>query len=128
MTQPETGTVKSDAKAFAIEAARLMNDLKCEQTMVIDVKGLSKVTDYIVIATGTSQRQMYSVGEDVAELAESMGHPVFRSNQERSSNWVVIDCVDVTLHLLEENMRAFYDLETLWIEGERLPWQRGESG
>lgn len=115
-----------DAAHLAIEAARLMADLKSEDVTVIDVRGLSKVTDYIVIGTGTSTRQMHSVAEDIVEIARGLGHVVFKANQERGSNWVVIDCVDVTIHMFDAETRAFYDLETLWIDGTRLPWERNQ--
>ncbi|MBL1216977.1 MAG: ribosome silencing factor [Planctomycetes bacterium] len=115
---------RAQAEHFAIEAARLIADLKCEDVLVVDVHGLSKVTDYIVIGTGTSARQMHSVAEDIVELAGELGHVVFRANQERGSSWVVIDCVDVTVHMFDTETRAFYDLETLWIDGTRLKWAR----
>ncbi len=67
---------------------------------------------------------MYSVAEDVAELGEECGHPVFRSARERASNWMVVDFVDVIVHLFEPNSRAYYDLETLWVDAERLKWRR----
>jgi len=104
-----------------------MHDLKCEDVLIRDVRGLSRVTNYVVIASGTSNRQMYSVGENLADLAKSMDQPVFRRNHERSNEWVVIDCVDVIFHLFEPNMRAFYDLESLWVEAPNIPWQRDGS-
>jgi len=110
--------------SLAVECARLMADLKCEDIVVLDVQGLSQVTQFIVIANGTSERQMDSVAEDVGELGSDHGHPVFRSARERASNWIVIDFVHVIVHLFEPNTRAFYDLESLWIDARRVPWRR----
>ncbi|MFG0331165.1 MAG: ribosome silencing factor [Phycisphaerales bacterium] len=117
-------TTQTDAREFAVEVAQLMSDLKCEDVIVLDVRGLSQVTNFVIIGTGTSERQMRSVGEDIGELGQDHGHDVFRANQDRSSNWVIVDFVDVTAHLFEPNSRAFYDLEHLWADAPRIQWRR----
>ena len=101
-----------------------MADLHCENVVVLDVRELSQVTKFIVIGSGTSDRQMYSIADDVAEYGQENGHPVFRSSHERSSNWIVIDFVDVIVHIFEPNTRAYYDLESLWIDAVELSWKR----
>jgi len=120
-------TTAIEARQFAIEVAQLLADTKCEEVAALDVRGLSQVTSFVVIATGTSDRQMRSVSDDVIELGAATGHPLFRINRERSSTWTVVDFVDVTVHLFEPNTRAFYDLDHLWLDAQRLPWKRGES-
>lgn len=116
--------VQTDLEAFAIEAARLMADLKCEDVVVMDVRELSQVTKYVVVGTGTSERQLRSVAKSVMELGEEHGHEPFRSNLERSTTWAIVDFVDCTVHLFEANARAFYDLESLWGEAPRVEWTR----
>ena len=120
----ETTAAAIDPRKFAIEAARLLADTKCEDVLALDVRGLSQVTSYVVIATGTSDRQMSSVSQDIVELGQATGHPVFRMNRERSCTWTVVDFVDVTVHLFEPNARAFYDLEHLWNDADSVPWKR----
>lgn len=125
----QTSEVKTkDAMIFAIEAARLMADLKCDDVVVLDVGGLSQVTRFMVVGTGTSERQMHSVSADLSELGEGGKFPVFRKNDERSSTWTIVDFVDVTAHLFEPNARAFYDLENLWADARRVAWQRAGDG
>lgn len=130
----ETTAAATQAGEFAREVARLLADTKCEDVVALDVRGLSQVTSFVVIGTGTSDRQMSSVSDDVVELGEATGHPLFRMNRERSSTWTVVDFVDVTVHLFEPNARAFYDLDHLWMDAEPLQWKRngaargGESG
>ncbi len=124
----ETGESSNiNPSELAIESARLMTDLHCENVIVLDVHKLSQVTKYIVIGNGTSDRQMYSVAEDVADYGKDNGHPVFRSSHERSSNWIVIDFVDVIVHIFEPNTRAYYDLESLWIDAVELSWKRPQQ-
>jgi len=121
-------TTLTDPCLLAIESARLMADLHCENVVLIDVRRHSQVTQCIVVGSGTSDRQMYSVAEDVAELGSESGHPVFQSSRERSSNWMVIDFVDVIVHIFEPNTRAYYDLESLWVDAKRVRWRRAGQG
>lgn len=86
------------------------------------------MTQFIVVGSGTSDRQMYSVAADVADLGAESDHPVFRSSRERSSNWMVIDFVDVIVHIFEPNTRAYYDLESLWVDAKRVSWRIRDQG
>lgn len=116
------------AKAFAIEAARLAADLKCEDVVVFDVRELSQVCDYIIVGSGTSERQMRAVAHQVEELGEEMDHPAYRSSADTSATWIVTDFVDVVVHLFEPDQRLYYDLETLWSDAPRVNWRRpGDS-
>ncbi|HYE01638.1 MAG TPA: ribosome silencing factor [Phycisphaerales bacterium] len=115
------------ARAFAIDAARLLADDKCQDVLVLEVRGLSQVCDYLVLASGTSDRQMRSAAEHVKDLAREGGHPVFRSAVDESSTWYVLDCVDVVVHVFEPNTRSHYDLEMLWGDAEQVPWERSDQ-
>lgn len=111
-------------RAFAVEAARLAADDHCEDVTLLDVRSLSQVSDYLVICTGTSDRQMRSVADDVEQLGTRMGFPLFRRDVDERTTWVVVDCVDVVVHVFEPNTRAHYDLEMLWADAPRLSWER----
>jgi len=114
-------------RAFAAEAAQLLADRRCEDIRVLDVRGLSHVCDFQIIASGTSERQMKSVAAEVKDLGEERGMAVFRSTSDVSHTWVVIDCVDVVVHLFEPNLRLYYDLEDLWSETEAIDWRRDDQ-
>lgn len=107
---------------FATEAARLVRADKCEQVVLLDVRELSQVTDFIVIGTGTSQRQMASALDHVEELARSLGFARHTENRDERSLWLLADFVDVVVHLFEPNTRAHYDLEMLWGDAPRVRW------
>ena len=113
-----------DSRAFAIEAARALNDDKCTDVLVLDVAAVSSVTDWIVIATGTSDRQMRGVLHNVADLGETLGHTAVRTSSDERATWLLADFVDVIVHLFEPNARAYYDLEMLWGDAPRIPWER----
>jgi ribosome-associated protein len=116
----------TDARATAIVMARAAADARCEDVAVIDVRGLSQLTDYIVIASGTSDRQMRTAAEDAVEAAEESGERVFGVSADDGAHWIVVDLVDVVLHLFEPAARAHYDLESLWGDGPRVRWRREE--
>ena len=112
------------ARAFAIEAARLLGDDKCEDVLVLNVHGVSQITDFIVIGTGTSDRQMRSTLSHLEELGETQGYKAFHTSEDDRGTWLLGDFVDVIVHLFEPNTRAHYDLEMLWGDAERIPWER----
>ena len=111
-------------RTFVIEAARRIADLHGEDILVFDVRGLSQLTDYIILATGTSDRQMKSVASDVAELGREHGLQRMGSERDDSSTWIVMDFVDAMVHLFEPATRAHYDLEMMWGDAPRVPWRR----
>lgn len=111
-------------REFAIEAARLAHDDKCEDVVLLDVSGLSQVSDYILLCSGTSDRQMRTVGQEIGQLAMKHGYPPFRTSVDERTTWIVVDCVDVVAHVFEPNTRAHYDLEMLWADAARVEWQR----
>jgi ribosome-associated protein len=112
----------SDAERFACYAARLLADTRCEQVIVVDVRGICQVTDFLAVATGTSDRQIRSVADDLKDLGRDQQHEVFRAALDGEAGWVVIDFVDVVVHLLTGEKRAYYDLESLWGDGRMVDW------
>ncbi len=112
------------ARLFAIEAARLLHDLHFEEVLVFDVRGLWNVADYVILATGTSARQIRSVGGQIEDVASGMGLSRFGRDLDEGRTWVVLDFVDVVIHLFEPITRAHYDLEMLWGDAPRVDWDR----
>ena len=116
-----------DSRSFAIEAARLLQDTKCTDITVLEVRGLSSVCDYIIVASGTSDRQMKTVRRDLEDLGDELGHDAFRADTDADSTWIIVDFVDVVVNLFEPNLRAYYDLEGLWSDAQRISWERPEG-
>jgi ribosome-associated protein len=115
--------VRNDALDLAIATATLASQTRCHHVVVLDVRGLSPITDYLVIATGTSARQMRSVIDDLAEAATERGQtPLARSGTDGES-WMLIDFVNVVVHLFNQEARQFYDLENLWGDARRVEWE-----
>ena len=112
------------AVAFAKEAAQLCADLRCRDVKVLDVAGLSPVTDVFLIATGGSPRQMTSVAMQVGDLAREQGitsmHSLKRGDGDE--RWIAIDLIDLVVHLFSEEAREYYDLDHLWGEATEVSW------
>jgi ribosome-associated protein len=114
------------AKALAIELARAASDDKCHQVVVLNVIGLSPVTDFIVLGTGTSSRQIRAVAENLRTAGKEIGHRPLPGG-EHSDNWMLVDFVDVVVHLFDPDARSYYDLDSLWGDAPRIPWERATS-
>ena len=120
-------TPEGKSYEFALDAARLIRDDKCEDVVLLDVRGMSQITDYVVIGSGTSERQMRSILHHVEELGAKQGFQAYRQNVDDRASWVLADFVDVVVHLFEPNTRAHYDLDNLWPDAKRLPWERPDQ-
>ncbi len=107
----------------ACHTARLLADLHCSDVLVFDVRGLSPVTDYLLIASGTSDRQLKSCASRVAELGRERGLSRYGVDRDDETMWVVIDFVELVVHLFEPAMRGHYDLEMLWDDAPRVRWR-----
>jgi len=90
--------------------------------VVLEMAGVSPVTDFYVIATGTSARQMRSVCDDVDELGEKMGFPSFHRSGYEGETWIAVDYVDVVVHVFNQEARLYYDLENLWGNAKKVEW------
>lgn len=111
-------------RKFAIEAARLAAATRGQNVVVLNVSDISPITDYYVIATGTSARQMRTVVDEIAEMAAEQfdTKPLSNSGYE-GEQWILSDYVDVIIHVFSEEARTFYDLDNLWGDAKKVDWQ-----
>ena len=112
------------SEAFASEAGCLLASRHCEDVTLLDVTGLSQVCDYVLIATGTSDRQMKSEADEVASIGKESNFPAFRKNVDTGATWIVVDFISVVVHLFEPQRRAYYDLEDLWSDAKRVEFSK----
>ncbi|MDX1506075.1 MAG: ribosome silencing factor [Spongiibacter sp.] len=98
-------------KALAIEA---LDDLKGRDIVTLDVRGVSGVTDYMVVCSGTSNRHVKSLAQNVWVEAKKAGYTPLGMEGEQSADWVLVDFGDVVVHVMLPEARLFYDLERLW--------------
>ena len=110
------------AKEFAQAAARIARERRCSDIVVLDLRGLSPATDYFVIATGTSQRQMRTVADETSQAGREQGMSRFGRAGYEQGRWILLDFVDVVVHLFDPEYREFYDLELLWGDAEKIDY------
>ncbi|MHC4545253.1 MAG: ribosome silencing factor [Planctomycetota bacterium] len=116
--------VNEKSRTFALDAARVAAGRHCSDIVVLDLKGKSPATDYFVIATGTSDRQMRAVADEICEAAKEQGQQRFGRAGYEQARWILLDFVDVVIHIFDSEYRDYYDLELLWGDAERLTWDK----
>jgi ribosome-associated protein len=114
-----------DSRQLAIVCRELADNKKAEDIVILDVRELSSVTDYFVIASGTSEPHLRAIVEEITDKL-TQGHnlrPRAIDGTLRTA-WVVLDFFDVIVHIMRQDMRERYDLETLWGDAPRIRARR----
>jgi ribosome-associated protein len=94
-----------------------LEDLKAEDIVEMDVHDKTSVTDYVVIASGTSNRHVKSIAGNVVAETKQAGYRTLGVEGEDEAEWVLVDLGDVVVHVMQPKVRDFYDLESLWQVG-----------
>jgi len=97
-----------------------LEDAKTQNIAVLDVRKISDFTDYMVIATGTSNRHVQSSADKVVETLRGHGVRPVGVEGKQLGDWVLIDCGDVIVHIMRAQTRDFYNLEKLWSDAKRV--------
>jgi len=118
----ESNRIES-SRRLAVDAARLAAASHCTNVVILDVRGLSPITDFLVIGTGTSPRQMRTVVEEVMEMAQQRGDRALSTNGMDGGSWILADFIDIVLHVFSPEARQYYDLDNLWGDARRVEWQ-----
>jgi ribosome-associated protein len=98
-------------KTVVLEA---LNDMKALDVKFLDVRGLTDIADFMVIASGTSDRHVRSVAQRVAEKAKESGFRPHGIEGQQDGDWVLIDLSEMIIHVMLPRVREFYGLEKLW--------------
>ena len=94
-------------------------DKKALDIMMLDVRKLANFTHYFVIASGTSDRQVKAIAENVVDVLRAKGERALHKEGHREGQWVLVDFGDVIVHAFLKEMRSFYSLERLWGDAKR---------
>jgi ribosome-associated protein len=91
-----------------------LSDMKARDVTVMDVRGKTAVTDYMIIASGTSDRHVKAIAETLAFRAKDAGEPALGSEGVAEGEWALVDLNGVVIHVMLPRVRDFYNLERLW--------------
>ena len=111
-----------EGRRLAVAAARVALDNKGSEVTVIDVSQQSAEFDFFVLANGTSRRQLHAISEQIDDaLEKDLGDQRLGIEGYQESRWIVLDYGSVVIHLFDEETRDYYDLESLWADGQIIP-------
>jgi ribosome-associated protein len=110
----------SQSESLARRAAALASELKATDVVVLDLRGVTDMADFFVIASGTSDTHVRSVAQHVMEEMKHEGMPVHQSEGLTQGRWALLDFVDCVVHVFHPALRQFYQLERLWSDAVPL--------
>ena len=114
-----------DSKKLALLCREFADNKKAEDIVILDVRDLSSVTDYFVIASGTSEPHLRAIVEEITDKLREEHHLRPRAvDGTLHTAWVVLDYFDVIVHVMRQDVRERYDLETLWGDAPRVKPKR----
>lgn len=107
----------SDTRELALAAAAIAYDKKAEDILLLDMRGLVDYTDFLVICTGRTSRQTKAIAEELRHrLKKDLGVTPRRVEGEKEGEWILLDALDIVVHVFTPEAREFYRLDRLWRE------------
>jgi ribosome-associated protein len=101
-----------------------LEDKKAKDIVALDVRKLTSLFDYVVIASGDSTRQTKALARNVQDKLKELGAHVYGVEGEQSGEWVLVDIGDIVVHVMQPTVRQYYNLEELWTAAKKLPKPR----
>ncbi|HSL15639.1 MAG TPA: ribosome silencing factor [Actinomycetota bacterium] len=114
----------NESRPTAVAAAQAAAAKQAEDIAILDVRELIVITDYFVIASGSTERQVKTIVDEVERILREV-HEVkpVRREGESDARWVLLDYVDFVVHVFADEEREYYDLERLWADAPRVDWE-----
>jgi ribosome-associated protein len=123
LEQPISRAQVSTEHAFL--CARIAEDNKGKDILVLDMRAITPLYDYFVIVTGASRRQIHTLAEEIDAALAAVGEKRLSISGYQANRWVIQDYGDIVVHVFDKDARGYYALEELWADALRLDWQRG---
>ena len=108
-----------DAESTARRAAEAAVEKKADEVVLVDLRGRATYADFLVICSGTNERQLEAVADSVEKSLRDAGQRLIGSEGGRGGRWVLLDFGDVVVHVFHQEERAYYDLEGLWSDAPK---------
>jgi len=111
----------------ALQAARAAVDRRGEEVVILDMRGLMTICDYFVICNGRSRLHVEAIAQEIEEQMSAQGIRMAQSEGIPDATWVILDYLDVVVHIFEPEARKFYNLERLWGDAPRVELPEDEG-
>ncbi|MFM2241992.1 MAG: ribosome silencing factor [Verrucomicrobiota bacterium] len=116
--------MQTQGKELAIACAKAAAEMQAENIKVWDLRGLSTLTDFMVVCSGTSMPHLRAVLRDVkGHVKDWTGAMPVNAEGKADSRWVVLDYIDVMVHVMHSEMRDYYGIEQLWGDAKAVAWE-----
>ena len=103
-----------------VTALRAASEKKAIDIVVLDLREITSFTDFFVIASGSNERQVQAISDEISETLKKNGSRAARVEGYKTAEWILLDYGDFVIHVFDEKARKFYDLERLWRESKRV--------
>lgn len=101
-------------------AVNALDDKKAEEIRVLDIREVSIIADYFIIANGTNSNQIRALVDNVQEKMHKAGYSIKAVEGHQNTSWVLLDYTDIIIHIFSKEDRLFYDLEHIWRDGKEI--------
>ena len=108
----------------AIQCARIGEDNKAKDILILDLRGITPIFDFFILMTGSSRRQIHTLAEEVDAYMRSEGEKRMSIQGYQASRWIVQDYGDIVVHVFDQDSRGYYALEELWADAPHIDWRR----
>ena len=121
---PDGESMAIKGKKLAVACAKAADETKAENIRVLDMRGISNLTDFTMLCSGSSMPQLRAILRDIAtKVEETHGVKPVHTEGKADTRWVVLDFIDVMVHVMHPEMRDYYSLEELWKDAKEVSWQ-----
>ncbi|QJE94651.1 ribosome silencing factor [Luteolibacter luteus] len=113
-----------DGLELAKACAKAADEIQAEKIRVWDLRGLSNLTDFMIVCSGSSMPHLRAILRDIrGNVEEQHGNKPANAEGNADTRWVVLDYIDVMVHVMHEELRDFYGLEDLWADAKEVDWK-----
>ena len=122
--QHETTARAAVALELTVQCAHVAEDNKARDIVILDMRGITPLYDFLLLCTGSSRRQIHTLAEEIDATLRAAGEKRTSIEGYNASKWVVQDYGDIVVHVFDPDTRAYYALEDLWADAAKVDWTR----
>ena len=116
-------TSVSSGRQQAVLCARIADDIKGDDIVILDLRRVSYITDFFVIATAQNPRQMLAIAQEIMTQMKKLGVRLLGAEGLQYGHWILLDYADFVVHVFEPQYRKVYDLDLVWGDAKKIEWR-----